>query len=72
VGSERQGENFKCVMWMVAGGSESECLKMKEKTHREDKEKEVMVVEKKMTNKESVSGTIGFGPQAQSVIAGSR
>jgi hypothetical protein len=70
VGSKRQGENFKCVMWMVAGGSESKCSKTKEKKHRGDKEKEVVAVEKKKTtNKESVSETPGLGPQAQSVEA---
>jgi hypothetical protein len=70
VGSKRQGENFKCVMWMAAGGGESKRLKMKEKKCGGDKEKEVVVVEKKKTtNKESVSGTPGLRPQAHSVKA---
>jgi hypothetical protein len=57
-------------MWMVAGGGESKCSKMKEKKCRGDEEKEVVAVEKKKTtNKESVSETPGLRPQAQSVEA---
>jgi hypothetical protein len=39
VGSKRQGENFKCVMWMAAGGMEGKHSKMKEKKCRGDEEK---------------------------------
>ena len=73
MGSKRQGENFKCVMWMAAGGGESKHSKMKEKKCGGDEEKEVVAVEKKKTtNKESVSKTPGLGPQAQSVEARSQ
>ena len=73
MGGKRRGENFKYVMWVVAGGGESKRSKTKEKKCGGDKEKEVVAVErKKTTNKESVSKTPGLGPQAQSVEARGR
>ena len=73
MGGKRRGENFKYVMWVVAGGGESKRSKTKEKKCGGDKEKEVVAVEKKKTtNKESVLETPGLGPQAQSVEARGR
>ena len=69
MGGKRQDKNFKCVMWMAAGGGEGKHSKMKETKCRGDKEKEVVMVKKKIMNKESASGTPRFGPQSQSVEA---
>jgi len=53
---------------MAAGGSEGE--RSKKKRVKKTWEKEgVMVVGKRKLNKESVSGPVGFGPQAQRVKA---
>jgi hypothetical protein len=56
---------------MAAGGSEGERSKKKrvKKTWEEEEKEGVMVVGKRKLNKESVSGPVGFGPQAQRVKA---
>ncbi len=62
---KRQSKSFKCLMWMVAGGSEGKHLKTKEVKKMQQERRKGSGGSKEKHENEITQGAVGLGPGSE-------